>query len=146
MRTATTKAGSRRALKAFLVAPLVVPLAMALFTGTGQGGLTALLRIMAIGTAAGYLAALIIGVPAYRLFQSGTRRGIFAAAFGGFVIGGVLWQLLLIVLVLVNGGGLASLRRLLTASSNLLIGGSIGGSVGAVFAIVVWLIARPDRR
>jgi len=116
-----------RELIAFLVAPLMVPLAAILFLGALPIGIIGVF-IFSGAIMGAYTSMLLIGVPLYLLVRKLNATAFVVAPISGAVIGAsTMWLLCFAV-------GFPALQ----AAAEF--GGFTGAAVGAVF----WAIARPD--
>jgi hypothetical protein len=110
-----------RTLRAFFLAPLVPPL---LYWALAFPILAALPGFMAYGGACGYLAILLVGVPAYNLITTHARL----RAYHVFAISGIL------------GAGTFSLMSGAVDIASLWVGVPLGLSAGIAF----WLLWRKN--
>lgn len=128
-----------RTLIAFLVAPLVVPLIMAVYAmymvhveinRPGWHTLDTGAVLQAIAWVAffpaiyAYVGVILFGVPAYRFLTARKLTAFWIAPVVGFLSGGTV--------MLPMFGAIPAVL--------------IGGPLGAVVGTVLWLIDRPDRR
>ena len=137
---------SRTAL-AYLVAPLWVPAATAIyalhmFPYPEQHHWIYVTII--IGAVFGYAGTLALGMPAFFVLRARSHTALWTAVVLGFGIGGLTWLVFTVLFVLSLGN---SFTFILHEAANptswlpLLPTGVLGSIVGATW----WLVARPDR-
>jgi hypothetical protein len=85
-----------------------------------------------------YAGTLALGIPIYRLFRSRGWVSIWHAIVAGGFGGCLLWFVFNLLFSLSLGAGLSDRS---TVYQDVLP----GGVAGAVFGLVFWMIARPDR-
>jgi hypothetical protein len=110
---------------AFLVAPSVVPLILAVHPSS-FGLSTAVAPVIAVALVVSYVATGAFGAPLYLLLRAQNVTAFVIAPAAGLIAG-------MIVMSMLPGG--------FVSSSALQFGALTGAAVGAV----LWLIARPDR-
>lgn len=116
---------------AFGIAPLAVPIVMAIGAGFGAAPQSMVAAIAFYSLAFSYLGTLLFGVPIYLLLRAYKLTEFWLAPVAGFVAGFAM-----IYLVTWTFGSGAEGNR----------PGFAAGLCGAVVGTLLWLIARPDRQ
>ena len=134
-----------RTITAFMTAPLVVPVIMVLYFDAEHP--SQWIVISAIALMFAYLGTIVLGIPVYLLFRSQGWLSIWHI-FSVSIIGSWLsWAIFLLLFALSFGYD--------TKSASELAGSPLSdtklyfwpvGVTGAIYGLVFWLIARPDRR
>jgi hypothetical protein len=131
-----------RLILAFLVAPIAPALAFALIAMLAGGplaGLALAAYALMLNATVAHPIALVVGVPAYRVFQARRWVGLRSYAAGGLTIGAAVGAL----------GGMASLGGFDGAVSSDATGAAVtfvGAALcGVLIGVTFWLIARPGR-
>jgi hypothetical protein len=135
---------------AFIVAPLLVPLAMAtyysyaVFPYPEQRNVVALLA--AAGAISSYGSIFALGLPAFIILRSRSLTGWWIFAVLGVVFGLATWLILLVSIFLYRDWNIEGLIHelhviLAVERLSLLRPGLLGAAVG----LTHWLIARPDQ-
>lgn len=134
-----------RTLIAFYIAPLVVPLLLALTPRELSGTDLSDRLSVVVGAFVAYAGVWAIGGPAYLFLRARRWTSFWLAPLLGFAIGAVMWLVFGVLFGLSLGHSLAGALSL-TAQPNFSRGILWpGGVTGAATGIVFWLIARPDR-
>jgi predicted membrane protein len=116
---------------AFMVAPLIIPLAIWIALKEDQNVST----VMTIATIAGYVGTIIFGFPAYMLMRYSRMTSFVFAPIAGAALG---FLVCLMALALFTGA-------IDTASPDNLFIMQWSAGLGALEGLVLWLIARPDK-
>jgi hypothetical protein len=139
--------GGDRVPLAFGVAPLVCPFVVLLGTALTDPSPMSLLGAVFAGLSLlpfVYIGTLLFGVPVYRFLCSRHLTAFWLAPIAGFVAGTGAF-IFFVLLVAISLGVYSSLDKLTTLGGLLLGSFFFGGLLGAPIAMIVWLIARPDR-
>jgi hypothetical protein len=97
------------------------------------------------GVVVAYVGTFMLGMPIYIFLCARQLTAFWIAPIMGFAIGMVMWYVFFFLLALALN---ATVRSVVDSFDGkfFLEALSIGGPAGAVVGIVLWLIARPDRR
>ena len=130
---------------AFLVAPFVVPLIVAVYVPAGGPKDSAAAAVVAASAFVSYFGAFIFGVPTYLFLRARQLTAFWIAPVAGFIAGTMMWDVFFALFALSLGSGSAVGPAF--ADSNLSsIALKVTGPFGALVGTILWLIARPDRR
>jgi len=128
---------------AFLIAPLVIPaIVVPYFAPTSQS----VGAIVSIALIFSYLGTVVFGIPLYFLFRSLGWVSIWHSVVTGIIGGWLLWSIFWMLFALSFGYDAKSATELVRGTlsdAKLYVWPS--GVAGAVYGLVFWLIARPDR-
>jgi hypothetical protein len=128
-----------RVLLAFLAAPLSVSVVLVLVVVLLRGGdlyQPWLGYPVILGTLLAYGPGLLLAIPIYRFLMRRRWTAFWIAPVVGFAVGAMVWLV-----------GTSLIFDLRTAFTAMKYGAPlVGGLLGALFAAVLWLIARPDRQ
>src|SRR6476620_2710474 len=148
MRPLATFFRSDRTVLAFLVAPLWVPIATAIYAvrivpyAEQRHGIY---MTTLIGALFGYGAVWAIGFPAFRILRARGFSSYWAAIIIGFVVALLTWHIFKVLFALSLGNSLSFVWQDWAAKdvqwALILTIGALGSVVGGT----LWLIARPDR-
>ncbi|HXC56835.1 MAG TPA: hypothetical protein VNU97_16165 [Rhizomicrobium sp.] len=134
---------------AFVVAPLAVPLLLALLYATLVSAAPADWAMAAIGLSLvfAYFGLFVLGLPLYLLLKARGIARLWVFLAGGFVVAVATDALLQLALGVWAGD---SARSVLSTALDNMFGSLIfltglAGLAGVVVAGVFWCIARPDR-
>ena len=131
---------------AFLVAPSVVPLIVAVFVPAGGPKDTAAAAVVAASAFVSYFGAFIFGVPTYLFLRARQLTAFWIAPVAGFIAGAMMLFVFLALFGLSLSNGSSAVGSAL-ADPNLLSNAlKVTGPLGALVGTILWLIARPDRR
>ena len=131
---------------AFLVAPFVVPLIVAVYVPAGGPQDTAAAAVVAVSAFVSYFGAFIFGVPTYLFLRARQLTAFWIAPVAGFIAGAMMLYVFLALFGLSLGNRSSAVGSALAdpnLSSNAL---KVTGPLGALVGTILWLIARPDRR
>lgn len=141
---------SRRTIAALIIAPLWVPITVAIFAAwkvfpdPAQGPWVILSTVVAAIVT--YIGVTVIGVPAMRILREHNLTGPWSAAALGLLGGALMWAAFGLFFGLLLGEGLRGFSYFLRG----LIDGKLIGifaplALGALVGLTFWMIARPDR-
>jgi hypothetical protein len=135
---------------AFVVAPLWVPLAVAVFAATVVFPNPAQIHWVIISTVIGsiltYAGVLLVGLPIYPILVRRGWTSIWVAIALGFVVGALVNRLFMVLFALSLGSGVAyALKGVAEVSVVDVSWLGITGLLGVLIGMTLWLIARPDR-
>jgi hypothetical protein len=140
-----------RHLKAFLIAPLLVPGLMMpfLLPALPRAPWIAGLALMSASIAS-YAGALLVGAPAYMALRSRGWTAFWIAPVVGFVVGEIVGIISIRTVAVLTVSGapsdLSSLIAVATRITRFPSPSELGlGIYGMLVGVVLWLIARPDR-
>jgi hypothetical protein len=135
-----------RTLIAFYVAPLAVPLILLVHPAT----LAQYQYAVGFGVVVAYVGTFMLGMPIYIFLCARQLTTFWIAPIVGFAIGMVMWYVFFFLLMLALNAAISSAISSIVAGifdgRIFLEALRIGGPAGAAVGIVLWLIARPDRR
>ena len=128
---------------AFLVAPFVVPLVVALSVPARGPHDTAAAAAVGVSALVSYFGSFLFGVPAYLLLRARKLTAFWIAPVAGFIAGTMMWYLFFALFGLALGS--SSIASALSDPN--LLSSALGriGPLGALVGTILWLIARPDR-
>ena len=133
-----------RTITAFMTAPLVVPVIMVLYFDAELS--SQWLLISPIALMFSYLGTVVFGIPVYLLFRRHGWVSIWHILGMSIVGGWLLWAIFWLLFGLSFGYDAKSASALAGSTlSNIKPYFWPIGVAGAVYGLVFWLIARPDR-
>jgi len=130
---------------AFLISPMAVPLLLAAYffvPGARRTGLDDLMNVVIALVA--YAGAFLVGLPTYLYMREKKWTAFWIAPIAGFMVAVVSWYVFIGLSPLLFGLFLYLLPRISQPEALLMALYPIG-PIGAITAILLWLIARPDR-
>jgi hypothetical protein len=134
---------------AFLVAPFVVPLIVAVFVlavGPKDTAAAVVVAFSAVSAFVSYFGAFIFGVPTYLFLRARPLTAFWIAPVAGFIAGAVMLYVFFALFWLSLGNGPSAVGSALADSNSSSIALKVTGPFGALVGTILWLIARPDRR
>jgi hypothetical protein len=129
---------------AFLVAPFVVPLIVAVYVSAGGPQDSAAAIAVAVSAFVSYFGAFIFGVPTYLVLRSQQLTAFWIAPVAGFIAGVMMLFVFFALLGLSLGNWGSGPGPADPSLSSIAL--KVTGPLGALVGTILWLIARPDRR
>ena len=136
----------KRSTIAFFVAPLAVPLLVLVWSFAGHLALRWQLTMMVIAAFLSYSGTLAFGMPAYIFLRARGLTATWIAGAVGFVIGALMWLVVLVLFPLSLGQGFSGVRLGMADFSIVTDIVWPGGVLGTIVGVLFWAIARPDRQ
>jgi hypothetical protein len=129
-----------------LIAFYVAPLAVSLILLVHPAPLVQYQDAVGFGVVVAYVGTFMLGMPIYIFLCARQLTAFWIAPIVGFAIGMVMWYVFFFLLALFLNATISSIVADSFDGRVFLEALRIGGPAGAVVGIVLWLIARPDRR